>query len=282
MNSFVPSKDIMVLKDLQGKRLVELENLIIEQIREDVIENVSNQSPLISIVVIAYNEQDQILPCVASLAKTKSQYPVELIVVNNNSNDATQEILDTIGVKNICEKKQGYGHARQAGLEAACGKYVLTCDADTLYQPGWAEAMVQPMVQDDKVIETYSFGAYYADDNKYTIGLLSYQYVKFINFLLLHRKRPHLNVRGFSMGYRKSDVMELGGYANKEGRGEDGMLSFELSQIGKLVLVKSPDSVVYTSTRGVLIDGSLSKGFVKRAKDNLRYLHNYFTQAKPE
>lgn len=282
MNSFIPSKEIRVIKDLQGVKLHDIDQSVIDQIKNEVASNVSSKSPVISIVVIAYNEEDQILPCVASLAKTKSKYPVELIVVNNNSNDGTQAILDTLGVKNVCETKQGYGHARQAGLMESRGEYVLTCDADTLYQPGWAEAMVEPMVNDPEIIETYSFGAYYADDNKYSIGLLSYQYVKFTNFLLLHRKRPHLNVRGFSMGYRKEDVMKLDGYANKEGRGEDGMLSFELSQIGKLALVRNSAAIVYTSTRGVLIDGSLSKGFVKRAKDNLRYLHNYFTKAKPE
>lgn len=282
MSFFIPPENIRELQKLQGKSLDQIEISRLNEIKADIQNNVSSKDPLVSIVVIAYNEENQIIPCVASLAKTYSKYPVELIVVNNNSSDETQHILDTIKVKWILEKKQGYGYARQSGLEAAAGKYVLTCDADTLYQADWVQKMIEPLVSDSTIMETYSFGAYYADNDSYTLGLLLYQYIKYINFMMLHRKRPHLNVRGFSMGFRRSDVLNVGGYANKKGRGEDGMLSFELSQIGKLFLVKNSNAVVYTSSRGVLIDGSLAKGFIKRSKDNLRYLHNYFTSAKPE
>lgn len=282
MPLFKPTKEIQEIQKLQNTKLENVPASVIERVKTEIAQNVSAENPLISIVVIAYNEEDQILACVASLAKTICEYPVELIVVNNNSTDGTQQILDAVGVKNVLETKQGYGHARQAGLLTAKGAYVLTCDADTLYQPKWAEAMTKPLIEQKEVVETYSFGAYYSEDFKYGIGLLSYQAVKYLNFLLLHRKRPHLNIRGFSMGSRKADVLNVGGYANKEGRGEDGMLSFELSQIGKIVLVKENGATVFTSSRGVLIDGSLGKGFVKRAKDNLRYLHNYFTTHKPE
>lgn len=282
MGFFIPPSDIRKIQRLHGQKLDEVKTSTLDEIKSDVKKNVSSDNPVISIVVIAYNEESQILACVASLAKTQAGFPVELIVINNNSTDNTQVILDTIGIKSIVEKKQGYGYARQAGLDAALGKYILTCDADTLYQPQWAQKMIEPLEGKQEVIETYSFGSYYSDDDKYTAGLLLYQYVKFVNFLMLHRKRPHLNVRGFSMGFRKADVVAAGGYANKEGRGEDGMLSFELSQTGKLFLVRDSKAVVYTSSRGVLIDGSLSKGFVKRAKDNLRYLHNYVTPAKPD
>lgn len=277
-----PPQEIQDIQRLHSTPLKDIPEERLATIRSDIQQNVSSDSPLASIVVIAYNEEDQILACVASLAKTNAPFEVELIVVNNNSSDATQEILDASGVKSILETRQGYGYAREAGLQAAQGKYVLTCDADTLYQPGWVNSMIKPLIAHDNIVETYSFGAYYADDFKYTIGLKAYQMVKYVNFLLLHRKRPHLNVRGFSMAFRRQQVLALGGYANKEGRGEDGMLSFELSQTGELKLVQDRDAVVFTSSRGVLIDGSLGKGFLKRASDNLRYLHNYFTTHKPE
>ena len=282
MPLFTPTKEITEIQRLQNQKLSEVNPSILKQIRQDILTNVSADKPLVSIVVIAYNEGNQILSCVASLAKTKCKYPVELIVVNNNSSDDTQQILDSVGVKNVLETRQGYGYARQAGLLHSKGDYVLTCDADTLYQSDWAEAMVTPLMQEGKVFETYSFGAYYSENFKYGIGLYLYQLIKFLNFLLLHRKRPHLNVRGFSMGFNKSIVLGLGGYANKSERGEDGMLSFEIAQMGKIFLVKDNGATVFTSSRGVLVDGSLSKGFLKRVVDNLKYLHNYFTTQKYE
>ena len=99
---------------------------------------------------------------------------------------------------------------------------------------------------------------------------------------MLHRKRPHLNVRGFSMAFRKSDALSIGGYNVNLKRGSDGYLGLQLAGLGKVILVKGAKAVVYTSSRGVLIEGSMLKGFVKRSKDNLRYLHNYFTPAKQE
>ncbi|MGE8298898.1 MAG: glycosyltransferase family 2 protein, partial [Sphingobacterium paramultivorum] len=64
-------------------------NDIIETVREQ-IQLFSSSDPIISIVVIAYNEEKRLLACLWSLAEQRCDLPMELIVVNNNSTDKTE------------------------------------------------------------------------------------------------------------------------------------------------------------------------------------------------
>ncbi|KIO74803.1 glycosyl transferase, partial [Pedobacter lusitanus] len=55
---------------------------------------------------IAWNEEINILRCVASLSKMKTAIPFEIIVVNNNSQDKTQETIDQLHVRSFNELSQ--------------------------------------------------------------------------------------------------------------------------------------------------------------------------------
>ncbi|MFQ5448318.1 MAG: glycosyltransferase family 2 protein, partial [Saprospiraceae bacterium] len=101
----------------------------IEAIRRG-LENLKAPSPAVSIVIPAYNEEKELLNTLSSLSELQPDRPTELIIVNNNSTDGTQEILDMTGVRSIMVKQQGVTYARQAGLELAKGQYILSGDAD--------------------------------------------------------------------------------------------------------------------------------------------------------
>ena len=96
--------------------------------------------PEVSVVMPAYNEEESILKTLACLSKSVTKRSVEVIVVNNNSKDNTENIVNSTGAKCIKETKQGITPARNAGLAAAQGKYILNADADTIYPPDWIEA----------------------------------------------------------------------------------------------------------------------------------------------
>jgi len=106
----------------------------------------SNENPVVSVVIPAWNEEEGILHTLISLANTNTKYPVELLVIDNNSTDGTADLLKKLGVKTILETKQGVGHARTNGLHSAKGTYILTGDSDTLYPAGWITAMTDTLV----------------------------------------------------------------------------------------------------------------------------------------
>lgn len=113
-----------------------------------------HQAPSASIVLPARNEEDNIIPCVQSLLHQYANgIPVELIVVNDASTDATGALLDSqfadgrlLTVLHLGEKPDGWAgkpHALHAGASRARGEWLLFTDADTRWEPGAVEALVR-------------------------------------------------------------------------------------------------------------------------------------------
>jgi len=71
----------------------------------------------------------------------------EVLVVNNNSTDATEEVVQQFStrlpIRSVLERAQGHSHARNRGLREAPGKYIVFTDDDVLVDPGWLRAFVE-------------------------------------------------------------------------------------------------------------------------------------------
>ena len=83
----------------------------------------------ISVVIPCYNEQEGIARVIPSLPKSVD----EVIIVDNNSTDRTQEVARSLGAKVVFEKRKGYGAAYKAGLAAVTGEITVTMDGDGTY-----------------------------------------------------------------------------------------------------------------------------------------------------
>jgi chlorobactene glucosyltransferase len=116
----------------------------------------SDSLPSLSIVVPARNEERQIERCVRSLLATRLPN-FEVIVVDDESNDATRSILERIGAgapqltviqgAPLPPGWVGKSWALTQGARAARGEWLLFTDADTVHAPlaassalGWAIA----------------------------------------------------------------------------------------------------------------------------------------------
>lgn len=97
----------------------------------------SASSPLLSLIIPAYNEGERLpatLPPVIEFLEAQP-YASELIIVNNNSRDNTGEIARQFAVARpyirvIDELTQGKGAAVRTGMLAATGDYLFMADAD--------------------------------------------------------------------------------------------------------------------------------------------------------
>lgn len=95
------------------------------------------KKPKLSLIILAYNEENYLRYCLESVQQ-QLYPPDEVIVVNNNSTDATVKIaLSFPFVKLINEKKQGMIPARNAGFNAAKGDLLARIDADTRLPVDW-------------------------------------------------------------------------------------------------------------------------------------------------
>jgi glycosyltransferase involved in cell wall biosynthesis len=91
----------------------------------------------ITVVVPAFNEERYLAQTLTSLQAQEYARPYEIIVVDNNSTDATVEIAERHGVTVLHEPRSGVCSARQCGTAAARGEIVVSTDADTIHPPDW-------------------------------------------------------------------------------------------------------------------------------------------------
>lgn len=94
-------------------------------------------SPMMSIVIPAYNEEARLARSLESVVAFVEASPIdyEVILVNNNSTDSTREIALAFASEHPCvtvldQERQGKGAAVRKGVLAARGDYVIFCDAD--------------------------------------------------------------------------------------------------------------------------------------------------------
>lgn len=138
----------------------------------------------VSVVVTAYGVRDYIRQCVLSILQQSFQ-DLELIVVDDASDDGTAEVLDAVMkseadprmrvIRN--EQNLGAGQSRQVGIDAACGEFVQLVDGDDYLSPSFIESLVKvqettqsPIVSGGMTIdkgegayESHIYGSYTAD-----------------------------------------------------------------------------------------------------------------------
>lgn len=85
--------------------------------------------PLVSIVIPCFNQAQYLGSSIAS-ARAQSYIPLEVIVVDDGSTDHTAAVASASGATMIRTTHSGVSHARNAGLRAARGEFVLFLDAD--------------------------------------------------------------------------------------------------------------------------------------------------------
>jgi glycosyltransferase involved in cell wall biosynthesis len=121
-----------------------------------------NKSPKIVVIIPAYNEEN-------SIAKVVRDIPAglvhEVIVVNNNSNDATDVNARNAGATILHEERPGYGYACLKGIEYAkqlqpLPDIVVFIDADYSDHPEEMHLLVHPILNEgvDMVIGSRALG----------------------------------------------------------------------------------------------------------------------------
>jgi len=104
------------------------------------------ESPKVSVVVPAHNAGATLGTCLESLGHL--DYPdYEIIAVDDGSTDATAEIATRAGARTLRLSHRGLGAARNAGIEAAAGRYVAFVDADARADANWLYHLVETITR---------------------------------------------------------------------------------------------------------------------------------------
>jgi glycosyltransferase involved in cell wall biosynthesis len=99
----------------------------------------TKSSPTISVVIPCFNEGELVLAAVASVEDSEG-VAFELVIVNDGCTDPlTMDVLGrlgTMGYRILDQTNRGVSAARNAGIRAARGRYILPLDAGNRIRPG--------------------------------------------------------------------------------------------------------------------------------------------------
>ncbi len=104
----------------------------------------------LSVVVITYNEEGNITPCLDS-----AKWADEMIVVDSGSTDATVERASRFTGHVIQTQWKGYGAARNEALDRATGDWVFWLDADERITPELAAEIRDLLARDGGMTAGY-------------------------------------------------------------------------------------------------------------------------------
>lgn len=247
---------------IYGKPFCEVPQNVIGGIR-DRLSALQSVEPLVSVVVIAYNEECRLAACLWSLSELKTNYPIEILGVNNNSKDHTEEVYKSLGVPYYNETRQSPGYARQCGLDHAKGKYHFFIDADTFYPSCYVDLMMKKLMKHD-VSCVGTFWSYYPDEKHSAFGLFVFELIRDAFLWIQHFKRPELNIRGMTFAF-SADYAKQVRIRTDIRRGEDGSLALELKKFGKITFLYNRKARPVTGY-GTLNEGSLLQSLWHRIK----------------
>lgn len=187
-------------------------------------------NPLVSIVIACYNDKDYVKNCLLSIQQ-QTYAAIEVIVVDDGSAAPTKELLaslQSLYTVLITQENKGQAAARNAGITAAKGDYILIVDSDDSIAPTYVEKAVATISTNENVQLVCSHLLVTEGDKQYEEVI---QGGVFKDFLF---KNPAVNGSMF----RKSAWSQAGGYDVSMRRGyEDWEFFIRLMALGGICKV---------------------------------------------
>ncbi len=127
-------------------------------------------SPLLSIIIPAYNAEKYLGQCLDSVLASDSD-EFEAVIVNDGSTDSTPELLNDAEKKDkrirvIHQENGGVSKARNNGLKNAEGNYIMFLDADDMLTEGALERILGSIRKEDVDFRAFSYETFYDDGTR--------------------------------------------------------------------------------------------------------------------
>jgi glycosyltransferase involved in cell wall biosynthesis len=165
-----------------------------------------NTLPLVTVVTPYYNNSDTLERTITSIKK-QSYKNIEHIIVNDGSTANHVKILKTIqsDVKEIFHQSNcGQASARNKGIAAAEGEYVVNLDSDDYFEEDFISQAVD-LARSDRSIKVVGCHSWVVDHNFQKQYIAKYNGGYRADYLFVN------NTPG-SLLFEKARCMEIGGY----------------------------------------------------------------------
>lgn len=218
----------------------------------------------ISVIIPAFNEENYIAKTLERITQYASPSLLEIVVVNNASNDRTAQVAQGFPkVRVVNEPQKGLTRARQAGLKAAQGDVLAFVDADSLVPENWFKIIEREFSADPDLVCLSGPYIYYDTPGwqQWMVRWLYYGLLaRFIYFFTRYM------ASGGNFVAKKSALEKIGGFNTKiDFYGEDTDIARRLHEVGKVKFLA--EFFMPTSGRRFAKEGTFKTG--------AKYVANY-------
>tara|TARA_A100000164_G_scaffold226687_1_gene200964 strand:+ start:148 stop:1239 length:1092 start_codon:yes stop_codon:yes gene_type:complete len=218
----------------------------------------SETLPFVSVIIAARNEEENLPYLIDDLIN--QEYPLgkfEIIIVNDRSNDSTQNILIEASenysfIKHVKIDKESKEmtpkkYAIEMGIKESKGEIILATDADCRVGSLWVSSMTYSLIHKNGIIIGYSE----IDDKKGTL-FEKYQKIDFLAIIAANAGAAGWNHywsgTGQNLAYYKKDFLQIGGFEPVKDKisGDDMYLVQSISRFKNGYIQIDPNSHVKT------------------------------------
>ena len=216
----------------------------------------------LSAIICTYNREKYLPIAIDALLNQKGVEPgdFEIVIINNNSTDRTEEISNSYIEKNLkipfvytTETKQGLSHARNKGIEVSNGNLLAFLDDDAFAHENYIRDVLSFFEKSPEVQAVGGRILLHFEENKpswYThyLGSLLGYFNPWDEIRVFNKKQYP---RGSNMVYKKELFEKYGVFNPELGRKGDGMLGSEEKEMfqriyaGNELIYYLPEAVIY-------------------------------------
>jgi glucosyl-dolichyl phosphate glucuronosyltransferase len=205
-------------------------------------------SPFISIVICTYNRCEILQGCLRSLVEqTAPPNTYEIIIVNNNSSDNTQQFAEQFGkdhqnARVVFEARQGLSHARNRGWHEAKSEWIAYVDDDCRVPSEWLYIA-------SMVIETCSpavfGGPYYPFFDTLRPAWYKEEYGSHVQDTIARPLKTGEYLDGGNIFFRRALLKNLGGFDTRLGMSGDHLGYGEETELQIRIRREMPQAIIY-------------------------------------
>lgn len=240
--------DLIVEKDGQ-KQITAESGVRPHHMLQPVLKPETQEEHMVSIIMLTYNALTFTRQAVESVMQ-HTDYPFELIIVDNGSDNETvhylKEIEDTYANVHIIfnKKNKGFAAGNNQGAKQAFGKYLMFLNNDVLVSDGWLKSLVAALQKDERIgmvgpITNLISGRQMVTDVPYTDVAEFPQFAAKVRQINAGKLTPRRRLAGFAVLMPKVLFEQVGSFDESFGSGnfEDDDLCLRVRQAGYALMV---------------------------------------------
>lgn len=220
-------------------------------------------SPLVSVIIPTFNRVDTVRRSIDS-ALQQSYRPIEIIVVDDGSTDATRDTLGEYGdrIVSIHQKNGGPSVARNTGAGLARGEFLAFLDSDDTWSPTKIARQVRLLLAGGERVPCCICNASLIDGDENTTSTFAVSDVMSnLQEGFWMNPAPIIATRFILFNQvvmvRRAAFERVGGYKPQMRLLEDHDLAFRLAQLGPWAFIAEPLVAKDNSTNGIGVVATL-------------------------